>query len=290
MLTIERLNPTTLPAYLLLFKPALRRPVLEQAADPSLCVWGAAFWGQPAGAAVVTLGSSADLLDLYVLPAYRRAGIASTLLATIESELAHHAVAEMQALYRADEHTDAWHGLLTKAGWGEPVLTSRVFWNCRTVHGAEWVARYQFRPPYEAFTWSDLTAEEEAQIAKRGEEGWYPPHFSPFNRPMSAWDPETSVGLRYKGEVVGWVLAVREAPDRLYVETMFVDPPLQGLGRGFMLVGESTRRYYSGDAGNYAYWRVHPDNQPMIQWSRRAFGEHLVDEYDEWYSKKVLTR
>ena len=41
MLTIERLNPTTLPAYLLLFKPALRRPVLEQAADPSLCVWGA---------------------------------------------------------------------------------------------------------------------------------------------------------------------------------------------------------------------------------------------------------
>ena len=289
MLTIERLHQTTLRPYLLLVKPGLRPQLLEQITNPHFYVWGAAFWGQPAGAAVVMLEKSADLHDLYVLPDYRRAGIGAALLATIEAAMAHHAVVEMQALYRANEHTDAWHALLAKAGWGEPVLTSRVFWNCRTVRSAEWVARYQFRPPYEAFTWTDLTAAEEAQIAKRGEEGWYPPHFSPFKRPMTAWDPETSVGLRYHDKVVGWVLAMREAPDRLFVEIMFVDPPLQQLGRGFMLVGESTRRYYSG-AGNYAYWRVHPDNEPMLRWSRRAFGDHLVDEYDEWYSKKALMR
>lgn len=289
MLTIERLTQTTLRPYLLLVKPALRQQLLDQITDPRLYVWGAAFWGQPAGTAVVALEQNADLLDLYVLPDYRRAGIATALLATIEETLAHQAVGAIGALYRADEHTDAWHSLLTKAGWSEPVLTNRVFWNCRTVRGAEWVARYQFRPPYEVFTWTELTTAEEAQIAKRGEEGWYPPHFSPFNRPMTAWDPETSVGLRYHNEVVGWVLALREAPDRLFVEIMFVDPPLQQLGRGFMLVGESTRRYYSG-AGNYAYWRVSPDNEPMLRWSRRAFGDHLVDEYDEWYSKKVLAR
>lgn len=289
MLTIERLTQTTLRPYLLLVKSALRLQLLDQITNPHLYVWGAAFWGQPAGAAVVMLENSADLLDLYVLPDYRRAGIATALLATIEDALARCGGSTLQALYRADEHIDAWHSLLTKAGWSEPVLTNRVFWNCRTVRGAEWVARYQFRPPYEVFTWTDLTTAEAAQIAKRGEEGWYPPHFSPFTRPMSAWDPETSVGLRYHDEVVGWVLAIREAPDRLFVEIMFVDPPLQQLGRGFMLVGESTRRYYSG-AGNYAYWRVHPDNEPMLRWSRRAFGDHLVDEYDEWYSKKVLAR
>jgi GNAT superfamily N-acetyltransferase len=289
MLSIERLNHTTLRSYLLLVKPALRQQLLEQAADQPLCMWGAAFWGQPAGAAVAALGNTADLLDLYVLPAYRRAGIADALLTAIETNLADHDVTAVQALYRADEHTDAWHALLTKAGWGQPEVTSRVFWTCRTVRGAAWVARYKFRPPYEVFTWTDLTAAEEAQIAKRGEEGWYPPHFSPFNRPMTAWDPETSVGLRYHDKVVGWVLTMREAPDRRFVEIMFVDPPLQQLGRGFMLVGESIRRYYSG-AGNYAYWRVHPDNEPMLRWSRRAFGEHLADEYDEWYSKKALTR
>ncbi len=289
MLTIERLNQRTLPPYLLLVKPALRSQVLEQITDPHFYVWGAAFWGQPAGAAVVMLESNADLLDLYVLPDYRRAGIATALLATIETALAQQATIAIQTLYRANKYTDAWHALLTKAGWGQSELTSRVFWICRTSQTAQWVARYQFRPPYEAFTWTDLTAAEEAQIAKRGEEGWYPPHFSPFNRPLTAWDPETSVGLRYHDQVVGWVLVMREAPDRRFVEIMFVDPPLQQLGRGFMLVGESMRRYYSG-AGNYAYWRVHPDNEPMLRWSRRAFGDHLVDEYDEWYSKKVLMR
>ncbi|HRW06760.1 MAG TPA: GNAT family N-acetyltransferase [Caldilineaceae bacterium] len=289
MLSIECLNQRTVRPYLLLIKPTLRAPLLEQITDPRLRVFGAAFWGKPAGAAVVTLEKRADLLDLYVLPDYRGAGIGAALLTAIESELAQHAMTAIQALYRADEHTAAWHALLAKAGWVQPERMSRVFWNCRTVRGAEWVARYQFRPPYEVFTWTDLSADAEAKIAKRGEEGWYPPNFSPFNRPMTAWDPETSVGLRYKGEVVGWVLTIREAPDRLFVETMFVDPPLQRLGRGFMLVGESTRRYYSGN-GNYAYWRVAPDNEPMLRWSRRAFGDHLVDEYDEWYSKKVLAR
>ncbi|MFN8446062.1 MAG: GNAT family N-acetyltransferase [Caldilineaceae bacterium] len=287
MPTIQRLDHTTLRSYLLLVKPALRKQLLEQIADPRLYVWGASFWGQSAGAAVVAMGSRADLLDLYVLPAYRRAGLAAQLLTTIETTLHQNAISEIQVRYRQDEHTEGWMRLLTKAGWNPPVRTSTVFWTSRTSRGAQWVARYQFRPPYEVFTWSELSAEESEQIAKRGEEGWYPPYYSPFNRPLSAWDPETSVGLRYKGEVVGWVLGVREAPDRLYVEVMFVDPPLQQLGRGFMLVGESTRRYYSG-CGNYAYWRVHPDNEAMLRWSRRAFGEHLVDEYEEWVSTKVI--
>lgn len=288
MLTIQRLDHTTLRSYLLLVKPALRKQLLGQIADPRLYVWGASFWGQPAGAAVVAMGSSADLLDLYVLPAYRRAGLAAQLLTTIETTLHQNAIPEIQARYRQDEHAEGWMRLLAKVGWNPPIRTSTVFWTSRTSRGAQWVARYQFRPPYEVFTWSELSAEESEQIAKRGEEGWYPPYYSPFNRPLSAWDPETSVGLRYRGEVVGWVLGVREAPDRLYVEVMFVDPPLQQLGRGFMLVGESTRRYYSG-CGNYAYWRVHPDNEAMLRWSRRAFGEHLVDEYEEWVSTKVIT-
>ncbi len=73
----------------------------------------------------------------------------------------------------------------------------------------------------------------------------------------------------------------------MLVEILFVDPPLQRLGRGFMLV-EVIRRYCAS-GGDYAYWRVSPDNEPMLRRSAKAFaGEGLVDQYEEWYNEKDL--
>ncbi|MBI1299552.1 GNAT family N-acetyltransferase [bacterium] len=289
--TVHRLDEQTIPPFLLLVQPGERRRIWKDHKNPAQIVLGATLLGQPAGIAVgVVNGAFADLTDLYVLPAYRRGGIGGALLAALEKEAIEARAEQIGTLYRPDEHTPVFARLLHTQGWTTPIPRSKVFWTRCAVAFGPWVSRYRFRPPYETFAWPDLTESERTRLAERGKSGWYPPMLSPFHRPNNAWDGESSVGLRCNGEVVGWCLTVREAPQQMLVDILFVDPPLQVLGRGFMLVGEVIRRYCAS-GGDYAYWRVSPDNEPMLRWSRKAFAsEGLVDQYEEWVSEKTLTR
>lgn len=294
MLTIQRLDEKTLPPFVLMVQPGLRRSLLEREGNPNQIVLGAFFLGQPVGVAVIDRNrQTAGLTDLYVLPDYRRVGIGSALLGAVEEEARKAGVRELQALYRANEHTPAFAGLLAAQGWETPRVQSRVFWTSCSAGYDEWSQRYRFRPPYEPVPWTEITPAERQVITRRGEDGWYPPNLDPFQRPPDAWDAETSLGLRYKGEVVGWLLVLREAPDQIRVEIMFVDPPLQRLGRGILLICEMIRRYcHDGDfqksCNEHCYWRVNPNNEGMLRWSRRSFPGRFTDQYDEWYSEKVL--
>lgn len=289
MLIIQVLERSSLLPYLLLVKPGMRQLVRDAREEDGLLVLGASFWGEPAGVAVVSVGdAAASLLDLYVLPGYRQAGIGAALLSAVDEELVQHGVAQLQAVYHPDDHTPVFQHLLGGQGWAIPFLRGKVFWTRCAVAFGPWVSRYRFRPPYALFAWQELTPAERARVQKRGEDGWYQPICSPFHRPDDAWDPASSIGLRYNGDVVGWCLTVREKPEQMLVDVLFVDPPLQRLGKGFMLVGEVIRRYCAS-GGDYAYWRVNPENEAMLRWSRKAFaGEGLVDQYDEWYSEKIL--
>lgn len=289
MLTIQPLDGHSLLRFILLLETGLRRSILDRQDDPGQRVLGASFLGQPVGVAVVHVDSeAAALTDLYVLPNYRRGGIGRRLLAAVEEQVRRAGVSRMQTHYKADEQTPHFERLLAGQGWDPPIVTGELFWTRCAVAFGPWVSRYRFRPPYSFFAWPELTAAERDRLLERGAAGWYPPNFSPFSRPDDAWDPLSSVGLRRKGEVVGWCLTVRESQGQMLVDILFVDPPLQRLGKGFMLVGEVIRRYCA-DGGDYAYWRVNPRNEAMLRWSRKAFaGEALVDQYAEWYSEKTL--
>lgn len=291
MIAIHSLDAASVQPFALMVRPGLRQDALNIDADPNLLALGASFWGQPAGVAVVRTGDeAAQLLDLYVLPAYRKAGIGTSLLAAVEEAVQGTGRGRLHTLYRPDEHTPVFQRLLAKQGWTPPTHSHIVFWTTREQDALhlEWVQKYRFRPPYQVVPWPDITEAERAHIASRGEAGWYPTDLSPFHRPVEAWDPETSLGLRYNGEIVGWVLNVREAPLQLLIEILFVDPPLQRLGKGFMLIGEVTRRCWEIGMEDM-YWRASPDNEPMLRWSRNAFaGDGLVDQYDEWYTGKTL--
>ena len=291
MITIQRLDDKSIHPFILMTPLGLRRSLLESSGDPGQIVLGASFWGQPAGVAVVRTGDeAAQLLDLYVLPAYRKAGIGTSLLAAAEAAVQGTGRGRLHTLYRPDEQTPAFQRVLAKQGWTPPTHSHIVFWTTREQDALhlEWVQKYRFRPPYQVVPWPDITEAERAHIASRGEAGWYPPDLNPFSRPVEAWDPETSLGLRYNGEIVGWVLNVREAPLQLLIEILFVDPPLQRLGKGFMLIGEVTRRCWQIGMEDM-YWRASPDNGPMVRWSRKAFKNVLLDEFEEWYTEKTLS-
>jgi len=294
MFTIQTLDESSIQAYLLLGKPGLRQTLLAGKDDTAQIVLGATFWGQPAGVAIAYRGAdSARLLDLYVLPSYRQAGIGRALLAAVEEACRLAGKSHVQALYRPNEHTPAFEALLAKEGWTAPFVRSRVYWTSCSAGYDGWAQRYRFRPPYEPVLWADITEAERQIIAQRGESGWYPSDLDPLNRPTGDWDRETSLGLRYRGEIVGWLLTLRETPDQIRVEILFVDPPLQRLGRGILLICEMIRRYcndgeYAGGCNEHCYWRVDTANEGMIRWSQRSFPGRFTDQYDEWYTEKTL--
>lgn len=291
MFTIQTLDAENLAPYTLMVAPGLRRSLLKAIDNPGQIILGASFWGQAAGVVMVhTNNEHAQLTDIYVLPEYRRAGIGTALLAAAEEATAQAGAGKIHTVYRPDEHTPAFKALLSKGGWPAPTLSHIVFWTTREQDALHlpWVQKYRFRPPYQLVPLADVSEAEWSWIAERGETGWYTPDLSPISRAVDAWDPETSLFLRYNGEVVGWVLTVREAPLQLLIEILFVDPPLQRLGKGFMLIGEVTRRCWQIGMEDM-YWRASPDNKPMVRWSRKAFQNALADEYEEWYTEKALT-
>lgn len=287
--TIHWLDEQTLPPFLLLMQPGERQRIWEARQNPVQIVLGATYWEQPAGVAVIHLGSEfAQLTDLYVLPAYRKVGIGTALLAAAEKEAIRSGAAKIHALYRPDAHTPIFERLLIKAGWTPPILGHIVFWTTREQDALslDWVQELRFEPPYEVVPWPEVTQADLDAIAKLGEEGRYPPLLSPFMR-LKEWDGETSFVLRHEGTVAGWVCAVREAPLQLLIDILFVYPPRQRLGK--MLIGEVTRRCWQIGMEDM-YWRVAPDNEPMLQWSRLSFPDVISDEFEEWYSEKALIR
>jgi len=286
--TIHRLDDQTLPPFLLLMQPGERRRIWEERKNPAQIVLGATLLGQPAGIAVGTVnGASAGLTDLYVLPVYRRGGIGGALLAGLEAAAIGAGAEQIGAVYRPNAQTPDFEAILAKRGWQPPTLSHIVFWTTRErdALNLDWVQQYRFEPPYEVVSWPGVTEADLQAIAKLGEEGRYPPALSPAARPLDAWDGETSFVLRHEGNVAGWVCAVREAPLQLLIDILFVYPPRQRLGK--MLIGEVTRRCWQIGMEDM-YWRVAPDNAPMLEWSRRSFPDTISDEFEEWYSEKVL--
>ena len=287
MFTIQRLTNNSIQPFLLILEPGLRGTLLQRINDDTQLILGATYWGQPAGVAVFHVTAEAGhLSDLYVLPAYRRAGIGAGLMAAGEEAIIQAGLARIHTLYRPNEQTPAFEALLHKQGWQPPHISHIVFWTTRELDAPslEW-QKLRFEPPYEVVAWPDVTPADLQAIAKLGEEGRYSSTLSPFVRPLEAWDGETSFVLRHEGDVVGWVCTVREAPLRLLIEILFVYPPRQRLGK--MLIGEVTRRCWQIGMEDM-YWRVAPDNAPMLEWSRRSFPDRILDEYEEWVSEKYL--
>jgi GNAT superfamily N-acetyltransferase len=286
--TIHRLDEQTLSPFLLLIQPGERRRIWEERKNSAQVVLGASFLGQPAGIAVGAVnGASAGLTDLYVLPAYRRGGIGGALLAGLEETVIQAGAEQIGVVYRPNEQTPDFESILAKRGWQPPILSHIVFWTTRDLDALnlDWVQQYRFELPYQVVSWPEVTEADLRAIAKLGEEGRYPPALSPFARPREAWDGETSFVLRHEGDVAGWVCSVREAPLQLLIDILFVYPPRQRLGK--MLIGEVTRRCWQIGMEDM-YWRVKPDNEPMLQWSRLSFPDTISDEFEEWFSEKRL--
>jgi GNAT superfamily N-acetyltransferase len=232
-----------------------------------------------------TKSGKAGILSLFVEPEHRGKGIGTHLIQQLETKLIEMGCKRVQLSYQATEIAQvALEPILQRQGWKPPkVSLILVKAEAERIPEIPWFKKYQLPKDFVIFPWQELTEEEKQQLQQGQEEKpWYQQGLSPF-LDEAIVEPINSLGLRYQGEVVGWLLTHRVAPDTLRYTSMFVDKRWQRLGRGIVLMAESFQRQYDSSIPYYAF-AVSSRNPPMLEFVERHF-----KPYVSWIAESKTT-
>jgi len=216
----------TFPAlrHLLSLEPTVRHP--EQGDQRIVLPLAFAAWqgDEPVGMVLADRPTEEDRDDfapkaqsLFVVPEFRRQGVGTELLATMEEALAERGHAEVHATYMTGKPSvAAVERILDKRGWTPPeTRTVTLRFTPEQALQTRWFGKVDLpEDEYEIFPWADLTDEErEALKRSNAESPWIAEGLEPWRHDRHGFDPASSLGLRYRGEVVGWVINHRVDAD-----------------------------------------------------------------------------
>ncbi|MBN1139475.1 MAG: GNAT family N-acetyltransferase [Anaerolineae bacterium] len=281
------------------FRPLVE--MFEQFQDSTRAV-GYAVAGKPIGLALAQVCADCQAVhvrSVFVHTAYQGKGIGTALLARLEQELAQCPYPLFHCEYPSGRpETPIWEHILIKRGWQPPRAT---YLRCavigKTAVDALMAAPWIQRPPplpagAELFLWHDLSADERGSLEGQQAAEHYEHGIEPVigERPC---EPLNSVGLRYGGEVIGWMLTVRTAPGCILYDRLFVDERFRHTGLGIALLVEAIKRQYAQD-GHLPHvggvWRTHVENQPMVQFFTHRLKPYLSSLVEMSTSHKELVR
>ena len=213
----------------------------------------------------------AEMISLLVLPPYRRRAIGTRLVYHLAQELVQQDCRQLQVNYQATTLTTlALEPLLHKLGWRSPQLTFLLAeTTAAKIAQAPWLDRRPLPASFSLVPWSDLTVADRQALQHLNA----PQSLSPFNQ-----DPQietlNSLGLRHRGNVVGWLLTHRVAPDTIRYSTLYVAEPFQSLGRGVSLIAEGIHRQIVSSVP-YCRGAVAVDNPKMLRFVDRRLRPYL---------------
>jgi len=249
----------------------------------------------PAGlglARVDPAAGTADVLSIFVAAAHRGQGWGARLLAELEAAVRGLGAREIRVVYVAGAGTPALEAVLRKRGWEAPVVRMIL---CKSdaahILQAPWVRSARLGPGFEMFPWRELPPEMRAWIqAREGTPGWHPPTLSPF-KDEQFYDPETSLGLRYHGELAGWVITHRVIPGSLRYTNVFVREDVRWRAPHLPMVAEVIRRQmassYYADTPNGMFNQ--PVDDPAVhRFFVRRLQDYVISTKESKGSRKLL--
>ena len=237
--------------------------------------------------------TKAEIISLFVEPNYRNQGIGSNLIQYLEKGLIKVGYKEVLVNYKASKITATdFEPLLVNCGWKKPQTTMILGMGTpeTIIAKAPWLnhlSKYQLPSDLEIFLWKDLNPEEREEILKRqNQQPWYPEILSPFH-PDSRLESINSLGLRYRGEVVGWMINHRVAEDTIRYSILFVAKEFQRSGKAMLLLAESIRLQLESSVP-FGKFAVQIENQSMLRIVRRHLTPYLIGQTESRFTKKDL--
>ncbi|MEQ9485083.1 GNAT family N-acetyltransferase [Coleofasciculus sp. F4-SAH-05] len=248
--------------------------------DPSMVAFGACVQEEAVGLALAEIkqNQSAEILSLFVEPTYRNKGIGKALLNRLEAELVERGCNQAELVYTPGKPTTpVLEKLLETNDWSVPYpRTLMCKAEAATVLQAPWMQKYSHLPSnYSICSWLDVTPEEKQLIRQQqAETGWIPTDLVPFQHEKNL-EPLNSLALRYQGQIVGWLINHRLAPNTIRYTCSFVRQELQKRGRIISLYAEAAQRQLEADIA-YGIWVTPLFHEPMVAFIKNRLTPYLL--------------
>jgi GNAT superfamily N-acetyltransferase len=236
---------------------------------------GATLNGEPVGLVLIEVPSDnrwPEILSVFVRADLRNQGIATRLVGQMEQDLAKRGGVRLEAVYMTGKPgSEAIERVLAKCNWETPVArTISVRFSLQEASTTPWFGRVNLpNPPFEIFSWSELKPEEREKLQQTdAAQKWIATGLEPWRHDAYGYEPISSVGLRYHGEVVGWVINHRVGDDVVRFTCSFMREDLSKRGRILALYTESLSRLR--EAGVRMCSLVTPVSYgPMVEFLKR---------------------
>jgi len=247
----------TYPAYrhLLDLEPQPRHPTQGDHVPVRPVAIGAYLQGTPLGFVLAEMplapDRSAELLSVYTANGARSQGIATHLIALLEEYLTAAGQPRVQAVYMTGKPSiAALERVLTKRDWQGPATRAVTLrFTPEEASTTPWYGRFRLDERlYEIFPWAELGGEERKRLqASHVEQPWIRPGLEFWIHDAYGFDERSSVGVRYRGNVVGWVINHRIKPDMVRFTCSFIRRDLGRRGRIMPVFTESIERLRGTD-------------------------------------------
>ncbi|NEQ87396.1 MAG: hypothetical protein F6K26_47470 [Moorea sp. SIO2I5] len=141
---------------------------------------------------------------------------------------------------------------------------------------------------YQIFPWVEITQAERKRIEEQQQQPWIHPDLVPWKYEKEL-EPLNSLGLRYQGQVVGWVITHRITPDTIRYSSMFVRDDLQKMARGMALVVNAIQRQAQVNIPKYVF-SVKKTNTAMSNFVKKHMSPYLTSFEESRGSFKTLRK
>jgi GNAT superfamily N-acetyltransferase len=237
----------------------------------------------------------ASMLGIHLLQIdleYRNKGIGTALLRKIEKESLKRACEKMTIGFKkVEQEFEAAKRLLAKCDWESPEIHAYGYRTTieRFFKDLAWVKRKRKYPYHDyIFPWTELSEEERKSLKEEeGPDSWKVEGTSPFFFD-GKFEENTSLGLRVKGKVDGWIINHQIAPDTILYGSYFVRRKYRGLGHSIGLLLESIKRQRETGIPRFT-WYVQAKDKEIKRFYQKLLGPCIMSENECWQSSKMLT-
>ena len=233
--------------------------------------------------------SMANVIALEIDQKLAGSGLEEVLLGTVEKKLRekNYHTLTFDCIFQENEPVSKAF-LSRDEGWGEGELLSHILTSkLQGISREAWVTKHRLPKGFEFFSWDELTTGEKEYI-ETGCDQWYPSKLSPLQE-AHMMNAQLSVGLRYQGSVVGWMIVQRTAKNMVLFKTQFIRDEFRSLGRGVFLIAEGIRRTSRVEGMDYGMFVVEKENNDMLHFTNRHFAPYIIRRKSLFSFRKVLS-
>ncbi|MEH2382710.1 MAG: GNAT family N-acetyltransferase [Nostoc sp.] len=293
MYALDILQNTTAAKYEKFTFPAFQYVLQNLEIEKSIIAIAASDLDQPLGLVIAEIrqdDQSGEVHSIFVEPTHRSTGIGTALLTRLEAEVVKRGCTKIEMVYTTGKPTTpALERLLQKCNWTSPQTRMLLCkGDAQTIMEAKWMKRYSYLPAgYSIFPWLEITDQERQAIQKQQEvQPWIPKDLIPFQYEKKL-EPLNSLGLRYQGQVVGWLINHRLSLDTIRYTCAFVREDLQKMGRVISLFSEAGKRQVQEKIPN-VIWTTPIMHKFMVAFIKKHWTPDLNDVDETRGTSKLL--